>query len=461
LPFNIATEEELNDEQKVEAFKEYVNGLTDNEKAKLYERILALPNEKFVEETLNSILGSYDDKTVEEIVADIKSQYADELGYSEELIDSMLSGYNKEELIELLRETVKEMIVAQYAENATKAIKEIYAQPSAKELSEMKNMILAEMYKDITNLPEVQATMMKQQIDIGFVAQKWATKTGMDMQSAMAVLSAMSAEQFNKVFEQTIVENATQLYAQYSGMTSVADKNAKVVTAFEKYLADATNEDYIYFYDNHMPDKASDKTQSEVLKMLGTTDITDPDFIYIYPINFEMKDKIADMIDDYNANAAEENKIEYTDMAAMLMSSVSSIITAISVVLICFVSISLVVSSIMIGIITYISVLERTKEIGILRAIGASKKDVSRVFNAETMIVGFLAGLVGIVTTVLLCIPVSLIAQSITGISSLTAVLPWYGYLLVLLSIGLTLIAGLFPSRMAAKKDPVEALRTE
>lgn len=461
LPFNITTEEELNDEQKIEAFKEYVNGLTDNEKAKLYERILALPNEKFVEETLNSILGSYDDKTVEEIIADIKSQYADELGYSEELIDSMLSGYNKEELIELLRETVKEMIVAQYAENATKAIEEICAQPSAKELSEMKNMILAEMYKDIANLPEAQAAMMKQQINIGFVAQNWATKTGMDMQSAMAVLSTMPAEQFNKVFEQTVAESATQLYAQYSGMTSVADKNAKVVTAFEKYLADATNEDYIYFYDNHMPDKASDKTQSEVLKMLGTTDITDPDFIYIYPINFEMKDKIADMIDDYNASATEENKIEYTDMAAMLMSSVSSIITAISVVLICFVSISLVVSSIMIGIITYISVLERTKEIGILRAIGASKKDVSRVFNAETMIVGFLAGLVGIVTTVLLCIPVSLIAQSITGISSLTAVLPWYGYLLVLLSIGLTLIAGLFPSRMAAKKDPVEALRTE
>ena len=167
------------------------------------------------------------------------------------------------------------------------------------------------------------------------------------------------------------------------------------------------------------------------------------------------------MIDEYNSGAKEEDKIEYTDMAAMLMSSVSSIITAISVVLICFVSISLIVSSIMIGIITYISVLERTKEIGILRAIGASKKDISNVFNAETMIVGFLAGVVGIVTTMLLCIPVSLIAQHLTGITSLTAVLPWYGYLLVLLSVGLTLIAGLFPSRMAAKKDPVEALRTE
>lgn len=461
LPFNITTEEELTDEQKIEAFKEYVNGLTDNEKAKLYEKMLTLPKESFVEETLNSILGSYEEKTVEEIIADIKSQYADELGYSEELIDSMLSGYNKEELIELLRETVKEMIVAQYAENATNTINDIYAQPSDKELTEMKNMIFAEMYKDISGVPEAQATIMKQQINIGFVAQSWVTKTGMNMQNAMATLSTMPAEDFNKIFDTTLNENATQLYAQYSGMSSNSDKDAKVVIAFEKYLSEATKEDYIYFYDNHMPDKASDKTHSEVLKMLGKTDIADPDFIYIYPINFEMKDKIADMIDKYNASATEENKIEYTDIAAMLMSSVSSIITAISVVLICFVSISLIVSSIMIGIITYISVLERTKEIGILRAIGASKKDVSRVFNAETMIVGFLAGLVGIVTTVLLCIPVSLIAQSITGISSLTAVLPWYGYLLVLLSIGLTLIAGLFPSRMAAKKDPVEALRTE
>ena len=461
LPFNISTEEELTNEQKVEAFKEYVNGLTDNEKAKLYEKILALPNDDFVEETINSIIGSYEDKTAEEIIADIKSQYANELGYSEELIDSMLSGYEKEELIELLKETVKDMIIAQYAENATKAINDIYDQPSAKELIEMKNMILAEMYKDVNGLPEMQASIMKQQINIGFVAQSWSSKTGMDMQSAMATLSAMSAEDFNKIFESTLTENATQLYAQYSGMTSATDKNAKVAEALNKYLADATTEDFIYFYDHHMPDKASDKTQKEVLKMLGTTDIADPDFIYIYPTNFEMKDKISAMIENYNNGVAEEDKIEYTDIAAMLMSSVSSIITAISVVLICFVSISLIVSSIMIGIITYISVLERTKEIGVLRAIGASKKDVSRVFNAETMIVGFLAGIVGIVATVILCIPISIIAQNITGISSLTAVLPWYGYLLVLLSIGLTLIAGLFPSRMAAKKDPVEALRSE
>jgi putative ABC transport system permease protein len=250
-------------------------------------------------------------------------------------------------------------------------------------------------------------------------------------------------------------------FAQYGGMSSSADNAAKVAKALDEYLENATEEDYIYFYENHMPDKVSDKSHGDVLKMLGMKTEADPDFIYIYPVDFEMKDKISAMINRYNEKATEEDKIEYTDVAAMLMSSVSNIITAISVVLICFVSISLIVSSIMIGIITYISVLERTKEIGVLRAIGASKKDITRVFNAETMIVGLLAGLVGIVTTVLLCIPISYIARDITGIPSLTAVLPWYGYLLVVLSVGLTLIAGLFPSRMAAKKDPVIALRSE
>jgi putative ABC transport system permease protein len=244
-------------------------------------------------------------------------------------------------------------------------------------------------------------------------------------------------------------------------MSSSADNAAKVAKALDAYLEKATEDDFVYFYENHMPDKVSDKSHSDVLKHLGVKTAEDPDFIYIYPVDFEKKENIADMIDRYNTDATEEDKIEYTDIAAMLMSSVSNIITAISVVLICFVSISLVVSSIMIGIITYISVLERTKEIGILRAVGASKKDISRVFNAETMIVGLLAGIVGIVTTVILCVPISLIARDVTGIGSLTAVLPWYGYLLVVLSVGLTLIAGLFPSRMAAKKDPVTALRSE
>ena len=157
----------------------------------------------------------------------------------------------------------------------------------------------------------------------------------------------------------------------------------------------------------------------------------------------------------------EENVITYTDIVGVMMSSVSTIINVISYVLIAFVGISLVVSSIMIGIITYISVLERTKEIGILRSIGASKKDVSRVFNAETLIIGLVAGLIGIVVTLLLNIPINMIIKSIVGISNISKLPTAGAIILVVISVGLTMIAGLIPARFAAKRDPVEALRTE
>lgn len=461
LPFVLEEMVELTREQQIQAFKDYVSGLTDNEKATLYERILAAPKEEFIQETIDSLLEGYKDKEATDIVNDIATQYAGELGYSEELIHDMLGGYTKDELIDLLEETVREMIITQYAENAADAIDAIHAQPSATELQVMRDMILSEMYASITELPEMQQAYAKKEINIGFVAQKWAEKTGMSMASATGYLAGLSATEFDIIFNNTLNELATQTFASYGGMGSTSENAKKVAIALDTYLASATEDDFVYFYENHMPDKVSDKTHDDLLRDFGVSEIADPDFIYIYPIDFEMKENIAKMIDDYNSTVSKDDKIEYTDIAAMLMSSVSDIITAISVVLICFVSISLIVSSIMIGIITYISVLERTKEIGILRAVGASKKDISRVFNAETTIVGLLAGLVGIVTTVLLCIPISAIAQSVTGISSLTAVLPWYGYLLVILSVILTLIAGLFPSRMAAKKDPVIALRTE
>ena len=182
----------------------------------------------------------------------------------------------------------------------------------------------------------------------------------------------------------------------------------------------------------------------------------------IYASTFAEKDIIAERIDEYNSGVSEEDQISYTDYVALLMSSITTIINAISYVLIAFVAISLVVSSIMIGIITYISVLERTKEIGILRAIGASKRDISRVFNAETLIVGFVAGAIGIGMTLLLIIPINAIVHHLTGIPSLSAILPpAAGAILVVISMVLTFIAGLVPSGIAARKDPVEALRTE
>ena len=202
-------------------------------------------------------------------------------------------------------------------------------------------------------------------------------------------------------------------------------------------------------------------TYETVTRTLGIVDLDSPVAINIYPKDFESKDKITLAIDKYNKGKEETDQIKYTDMVGTLMSSVTSIVNTISYVLIAFVAISLVVSSIMIGIITYISVLERTKEIGILRAIGASKKDISRVFNAETFIIGLTAGLLGIGVTLLLNIPINMIIKHVTGISNLS-MLPVKGAIvLVLISMLLTVIAGFIPAKVAAKKDPVEALRTE
>ncbi len=194
---------------------------------------------------------------------------------------------------------------------------------------------------------------------------------------------------------------------------------------------------------------------------LGISDLNDPDFISIYPKDFEAKEHITDIIAEYNKNKSEEDKIEYTDEVGMMMSSVTSIVNVISAVLIAFVAISLIVSSIMIAIITYISVIERTKEIGILRAIGASKKDISRVFNAETLIEGACAGIMGILVTILIDIPINVIIKATLNISGIASLPVTGAIILIIISIVLTLIAGLIPSSMASKKDPVEALRSE
>ena len=227
-------------------------------------------------------------------------------------------------------------------------------------------------------------------------------------------------------------------------------------------LLSLEDEDYVWLYENAMPPVYSESTLRANLKKLGYVDLESPSTINIYASTFEDKDAIADEIERYNDTVDEEDQIEYTDIVALLMKSVSSIINVISYVLIAFVAISLVVSSIMIGIITYISVLERTKEIGILRAIGASKRDVSRVFNAETFIIGLFAGVIGIGITLLLNIPINIIVHDLTGIQSINAALPVEGAVgLVVVSVVLTFIAGLIPSGLAAKKDPVEALRNE
>ena len=198
------------------------------------------------------------------------------------------------------------------------------------------------------------------------------------------------------------------------------------------------------------------------MSKLGYVDLDDPSTINIYASTFENKDVIEDAIAAYNEEVDDLEEITYTDYVGLMMSSVTAIINAITYVLIAFVAISLIVSSIMIGVITLISVQERTKEIGILRAIGASKKNVSHMFNAETMIIGFASGALGVVITYLLCIPINMILHHLTGINNLNAQLPVETALILIgISVILTLISGVIPSRSAAKKDPVVALRSE
>ena len=233
----------------------------------------------------------------------------------------------------------------------------------------------------------------------------------------------------------------------------------------QAYLASLSQEELDTLMASYMQPATSSATYDGNMEAFGVADLEKPSSIMIYPVDFASKDMISNKISEYNdavrAEGREEAVINYTDYIGLMMSSISTIINAISYVLIAFVAISLVVSSIMIGIITYISVLERTKEIGILRSIGASKHDISMVFNAETLIVGFVSGAMGIIVTMLLIIPINAIIKNLSGISNVAG-LPWLAALvLVLISMALTFIAGLIPAKMAAKKDPVVALRSE
>ncbi|WP_426349693.1 ATP-binding cassette domain-containing protein [Alloiococcus sp. CFN-8] len=233
----------------------------------------------------------------------------------------------------------------------------------------------------------------------------------------------------------------------------------------QAYMSTLSEEELQLLIKSYEAAMVSDATYEENLSILGVADLSSPNRINLYAADFEAKEAIADKIAEYNKEMTSEGKdtyvINYTDYVGLMMSSVSNIINTITYVLISFVAISLVVSSIMIGIITYISVLERTKEIGILRSIGASKRDISRVFNAETLIIGFVSGALGILTTLLLTIPINAIIENIVDVPNV-ATLPLNGAItLILISMSLTLIAGLIPSKIASRKDPAVALRTE
>ena len=297
------------------------------------------------------------------------------------------------------------------------------------------------------------------------MSEKMAAQTGMDASSVAAYIGSMTEEELRSAAAEAMVP---ELQAQYAAQAEEAVSSlstAELAAILDENLASLTTEEVLAGYADYMPPVVSDSTYADRLTEFGYADEDNPTSVELYADTFENKDTLTDLIRKYNdqctADGRDDDVISYTDYVGLIMSSISTIINVISYVLIAFVSISLVVSSIMIGIITYISVLERTKEIGILRAIGASKRDISRVFNAETLIIGFAAGMLGIVVTLLLCIPANLIIGHLTDIYTLAALPPVGGAILVVISMLLTLIAGIIPARLAAKKDPVEALRSE
>lgn len=246
---------------------------------------------------------------------------------------------------------------------------------------------------------------------------------------------------------------------RYTEIDAMDDVTVKA--QYDIYLTTISDATYLTLWQERF-EKTSDGSYEDNLVQFGMADKDNPSAIYIYPVSFDQKAYVEEQIALYNEDKEEKDQIVYTDYIGVLFSSISLILNIITYVLVAFVAISLVVSSIMIGIITYISVLERTKEIGILRAVGASKRDISRVFNAETLMIGFVAGLMGIIATLILIVPINAIIRALAGVSNIGASLPAVAAIvLVLISMSLTVVSGLIPSRVAAKKDPVEALRTE
>ncbi len=336
----------------------------------------------------------------------------------------------------------KAQAVKEYFATASEAKKaEIYTEFTAKPDEEYVNQQVSDYMQTLTR------SAVEEMVNTSY-PEYAAMLPDMDDETLFSYVRGMAEEETKK---------------QYSdGVRAQLGTMSTVQLAAMLDMQEFSDEDYTVLFDEFIPQRWSDSSYEDSLKALGYVDINSPARISIYAATFADKDNIADIITQYNSAADESDKISYTDYVALMMSSITTIINAISYVLIAFVAISLVVSSIMIGIITYISVLERTKEIGILRSIGASKRDISRVFNAETLIVGLCAGIIGIACTLLLCIPINAIIHNLTGIMILSAKLPpLAAVILVAISVVLTVIAGLIPSGLASRKDPVIALRTE
>ena len=304
------------------------------------------------------------------------------------------------------------------------------------------------------NMPMIKDKM------IDMIVQAMVDQTGMPEETIRGYVEMMSEDDLNAMIRQGLEEQKKEDYATAKKEALDALTVEQKAEAFDIALPTYTTEQCAVYYEEVLT--FSKATYDSNMRKLGYVDIETPSSINLYATTFDAKGVIEEEIEAYNQTVEESSKITYTDYVGLMMSSVTTIIDAVTYVLIAFVAVSLIVSSIMIGVITLISVQERTKEIGILRAIGASKRNVSSMFNAETVIIGFSSGLVGVLITYLLCIPINAILHLLTGIQNLSAVLPLpTALILIAISISLTLISGIIPSRAAAKKDPVVALRTE
>ncbi len=336
-------------------------------------------------------------------------------------------------------------------------------------IDSLDDLHLAQAYEQIMSLPpaeEMEAYLAQALAGMDRAAMEEQLIAGMTQQMAMDeneirdYIADMEDDELEELFRRMAEEQYKLQYAAQAQAQLAAVEPAQRVAALRAALPGYTREQCAQYYDEVLT--FSDSTLDNNLILLGDVTLEDPAEIYLYASSFDAKDVIEDAIAAYNDTVDDFSKITYTDYVGLMMSSVTSIINAITYVLVAFVAVSLVVSSIMIGVITLISVQERTKEIGILRAIGASKGNVSSMFNAETVLIGFTSGLLGVGVTYLLCIPINAILHHLTGITSLNAFLPVpAAVILVAISVGLTLFSGIIPSRSAAKKDPVVALRTE
>lgn len=292
------------------------------------------------------------------------------------------------------------------------------------------------------------------------MTQALTDQMGMSESDVSDYIADMSDEEITDSFTQMMAEQVKVQYAQQVQEQMSTMTPEELAAGFQHLKNSLTAKQGAVYYDSIL--EFSDSTYEDNLSEMGYVDLDDPSAINLYASSFANKDVITDEIENYNNSVEEIEQIQYTDYIGLMMSSITTIINTITYVLIAFVAISLIVSSIMIGVITLISVQERTKEIGILRAIGASKREVCSMFNAETIIIGLISGVFGVALTYILCIPINAVIHSLTGINNLSAFLPIpAAIVLILVSVALTLLSGLIPSRSAAKKDPVVALRTE